>query len=103
MTGRPKLSKEMLVASVVTGINVPVATSFSVAGLVSAQPILLAGVAATQGASIFAMYAAARTIPLAVFAFVGLYQHDIGKTLGPLVLMLLQFYAINALYRSASD
>jgi hypothetical protein len=108
----------MRFASVVTGINVTVASGYSIAGLVSPQSVLPTGVAATQGSLVFAMYAAARTIPLAVFAFaaiykrsrcgllvlgalagcvqfidafVGFYQRDLGKTMGPLALALLQF------------
>lgn len=35
-----------------------------------------------------------------VDAFVGLYQHDIGKTVQPLVLAVLQFDAVYALHTS---
>ena len=72
------------------------------------------------------MYAAARTLPLAIFVliaifknwrqtlivlgilagtiqfldfFVGLAQHDAGKTIGPLVLAILQFAAVYVLCR----
>ena len=81
---------------------------------------------ATAASGIFAMYAAARTLPLAMFVliaifkdwrqtlivlgilagtiqfldfFVGLAQHDTGKSLGPLVLAILQFAAVYALRR----
>ena len=76
------------------------------------------------------MYAAARTLPLAVFVlvaifnnwrqtlivlgvlagtiqfldfFVGLAQHDAGKTIGPLVLTVLQFAAVFALRRDLDN
>ena len=72
------------------------------------------------------MYAAARTVPLALItlatlgqkswmlplgllagaaqlldAGVGLFQHDIGKTIGPLLIAVLQFLALFNLMRSA--
>jgi hypothetical protein len=74
-----------------------------------------------------AMYAAARTIPLALFALgaiykgatsallilgalagamqlldagIGLFQHDLGKFAGPLFIAVLQFCAVYLLYRS---
>jgi len=83
--------------------------------------ILPQGSVATEAAHIFAMYAAARTIPLAILvltaifkkscttlivlgilagaiqfldAFVGVYQHDVGKAAGPFVIACVQFYAI---------
>jgi hypothetical protein len=123
----PTQSKQMRFASVGTGINVLVASGYSIAGLVSPQSVLPPGLAATQGSFVFAMYAAARTIPLAVFAFVaiykrsrcgllvlgalagcvqfvdafvGFYLHDIGKKVGPLVLAVLQFSAVYSLYKS---
>jgi hypothetical protein len=83
----------------------------------------------TNASLIFALYAASRAIPLAMLAFVAIYlksrsalfhpgwlsgvaklcdagvgfvQHDIGKTVGPLVISLLQFAAICLLSRSTS-
>jgi hypothetical protein len=114
-------------ASIITVINVLVATGYAIAGLVSPASILPAGEAPTEAATIFAMYAAARTIPLAVVALVaiyrrsalallvigglaclvqlvdaavGLYQHDVGKTVGPLVIGVLQLYAVWNLHRA---
>ena len=76
---------------------------------------------------ILAMYAAARTIPLALFALgaiykqatpallilgalagamqlldagIGLFQHDLGKFAGPLLIAVLQFFAVYLLHRS---
>jgi hypothetical protein len=73
------------------------------------------------------VYAAARTIPLALMALiaiykqsepallilgtlagfiqlldagVGLLQHDLGKSIGPLVIAALQFFAVHLLNRS---
>jgi hypothetical protein len=76
---------------------------------------------------LLAMYAAARTIPLTLFALaaiyeqatsallilgalagamqlldagIGLFQHDLGKFAGPLFIAVLQFCAVYLLYRS---
>jgi hypothetical protein len=115
------------IASVVTAINVLVASGFSIAGLVNPKSILRAGYVPTEASSIFATYAAARSIPLAVMALiaickqseaallilgslagfvqlldtgVGLLQHDPGKTIGPLVIAVFQFFAMYLLSRS---
>jgi len=74
-----------------------------------------------------AMYAAARTIPLALFALwaiykqaapalvlmgavagamqlldagIGLFEHDLGKCAGPLFIAVLQFFVVYLLHRS---
>jgi hypothetical protein len=73
------------------------------------------------------MYAAARTIPLALFALgaiykqatpallilgalagamqlldagIGLFEHDLGKCAGPLLIAVLQFFVVYLLHRS---
>jgi hypothetical protein len=108
-------------ASIVTGVNVLVASGFSLAGLVSPESILPGADAPGDASLIFALYAAARTIPLALFVFlaiyrqsakallvlgtlagvvqlldagVGVFQVDVGKTIGPLVIAALQFVAV---------
>ena len=118
----------MRIASLVTAINVLVAGGFSIAGLVSPELILPAGYAPTEASFIFAMYAAARSIPLALMALiaiykqseaalvilgtlagfiqlldagVGLLQHDPGKVIGPLVIAAFQLFAVYLLNRSA--
>ena len=113
------------IASMVTAINVIVACGFSIAGLVSPSAILPSGSSPTVASQIFAMYAAARTVPLALItlstlgrrswilplgtlagivqlldASVGLFQHDVGKTIGPLLLAILQLLAILNLSRT---
>jgi len=112
--------------SAVTAINVLVATGFAVAGVVAPSSMLPASAVITDSTMIFAMYAAARTIPLAILSilaivkrtrrelfilgvlagtvqfldgFVGIYQHDIGKAAGPFVLATLQFVALAMLYK----
>jgi hypothetical protein len=116
------------VASLVTAINVLIAGGFSIAGLVSPKSILPPGSAPTDASLIFAMYAAARSIPLAVIALIAIYrqsetallilgtlagfiqlldagvglaQHDPGKVIGPLVIAAFQFFAVYLLNRSA--
>jgi hypothetical protein len=119
--------KAIRIASLVTAINVLVATSFSIAAIVRPQYLLPAGSVTTQASLILAMYAAARTIPLALFALgaiykqattallilgalagtvqlldagIGLFEHDLGKCAGPLLIAALQFFAVYLLHRS---
>jgi hypothetical protein len=119
--------KTMWLASLVTAINVLVASGFSIAGLISPQSMLPPGYVPTEASSLFAMYAAARTIPLALItlaaiynratsallilgtlagviqlldAGIGLFQHDAGKFAGPLFIAALQFSVVLLLNRS---
>jgi hypothetical protein len=119
--------KMMWLASLVTAINVLVASGFSIAGLISPQSMLPPGYVPTEASSLFAMYAAARTIPLALItlaaiynratsallilgtlagviqlldAGIGLFQHDAGKFAGPLFIAALQFSVVLLLNRS---
>jgi hypothetical protein len=128
MTPLSSRSATKRIASLVTAINVLVASGFSIAGLVSPKSILPADYAPTEASFIFAMYAAARTIPIAVVALiaiykqseagllilgtlagfiqlldagVGLVQHDLRKAIGPFVIAALQFFAVYLLNRSA--
>jgi hypothetical protein len=121
-------AKAMRFLSLVTAVNVLVASGFAIAGLVDPVSILPAGSVATQASRIFALYAAGRTVPLALMAWiaiyrrsatalmvlgtlagliqvldagVGLVQHDLGKSLGPLLIAALQFHAVFALKRSS--
>jgi hypothetical protein len=113
MTPLSSRSVTRRIASLVTAINVLIAGGFSIAGLVSPKSILPADYAPTEASVIFAMYAAARSIPVALMALiaiyqqseaallilgtlagfiqlldagVGLLQHDLGKAIGPLVI-----------------
>jgi hypothetical protein len=113
--------KAMRLASVVTAINVLVASGFSIVGILRPQYLIPAGSVPTQAALILAMYAAARTIPLALFALwaiykqaapalvllgalagamqlldagIGLFEHDLGKCAGPLFIAVLQFFVV---------
>jgi hypothetical protein len=119
--------KAMRLASLVTAINVLVASGFSIAAIIRPQFVVPAGSVPTEASLVLAMYAAARTIPLAMFAFtaiykrsalallilgtlagtmqlldagIGLFQHDLGKFAGPLFIAVLQFFAVYLLHRS---
>src|ERR1700683_4994984 len=119
--------KAMRLASVVTAINVLVATGFSIVGVVRPQYLVPVESVPTQASLILALYAAARTIPLALFALgaiyrqaapalllmgglagamqlldagIGLFEHDLGKSAGPLLIAVLQFFAVYVLHRS---
>jgi hypothetical protein len=66
--------KAIRLASVVTAINVLVASGFSIAGIIRPQYLVPAGYIPTQASLILALYAAARTIPLALFALWAIYK-----------------------------
>jgi hypothetical protein len=120
-------AKAIRLASVVTAINVLVASGFSIVGIIRPQYLLPAGSVPTQASLILALYAAARTIPLALFALwaiykqstpvllilgavagamqlldagIGLFEHDFGKCAGPFFIAVLQFLVVNLLHRS---
>lgn len=107
-----------------TAINALTSAGFAAAGLMAAL--------GTNNASarVFAMYAAARSLPLAVAtlwlvyvrsirelgamafvlaviqacdALVGLWQHDLGKTLGPAVFAVATFAAARSLLPRAAS
>src|SRR5579864_4179268 len=120
-------TKAMRLASVVTAINLLVASGFSIVGIIHPQYLVAAESVPTQASLILAMYAAARTIPVALFtllaiykqaapallllgalagamqlldAGIGLFQHDPGKCAGPLFIAVLQFFAVHLFHRS---
>ena len=119
--------KAIRLASLVTAINVLVASGFSIAAIIRPQYLAPAGAVPTQASLLLAMYAAARTIPLALFALgaiykqatpallilgalagamqlldagIGLFEHDLGKCAGPLFIAALQFLVVYLLHRS---
>ena len=116
----------MRLTSVVTAINVLVATGFSVAAIINPQYLVPSAVP-TEGSLLLAMYAAAPRIPLALLvlgaiykqaapallilgalagamqlldAGIGLFAHDLGKCAGPLFFAVLQFFVVYLLHRS---
>jgi len=121
--------KTTQLASMVTAINVLVASGFAIVGVVSPQYLVPVESVPTQASLILALYAAARTTPLAVFvlgaiykrstpallilgalagamqlldAGIGLFEHDLGKCAGPLFIAALQFLVVYLLHRSRS-
>jgi hypothetical protein len=119
-------TKAIRLASVVTAINVLVASGFSIAAIIHPQYLLPAESAPTEASLLLAMYAAASRIPLALFALgaiykqathalrilgslagamqlldagIGLFEHDLGKCAGPLIIAVLQFFVLYLLHR----
>src|ERR1700751_4745570 len=105
--------KASLLGSLVPAINVPVASGFSIAAIIGPQYLVPVESAPTEASLLLAMYAAARTIPLALFALgaiykqatpallilgvlagamqlldagLGLFEHDLGECAGPLLI-----------------
>jgi len=118
--------KAFRLASLVTAIDVLVASDFSIAAIIRPQYLVPAAVP-TEASLLLAMYAAAPRIPLALFvlgaiykqatpallilgavagamqlldAGIGLFEHDLGKCAGPLFLAVLQFFVVYLLHRS---
>ena len=114
-------------ASVVTAINVLVATGFTIAAIFRPEVVVPPGSIPTEAALLLAMYGATRIIPLALFtlaviykratsallivgtlaggiqlldAGIGLFQHDLRKFAAPLFLFILQFFVVYLLHRS---
>ena len=119
--------KAIRLASLVTAINVLVASGFSIAAIIRPQILVPPESVPTEASFLLAMYAAAPRIPLALFAFaaiykkatpellilgalaggmqlldsgIGLFEHDFGKCAGPLFIAVLQFLVVYLLHRS---
>jgi hypothetical protein len=118
------MKKEQMLSdflSIVTGINVVIASCFAVIGILDPTSILPPYLPAEKATFIFALYAGARTVPLAfatiytllkniyspriavavlagsiqIFdGFIGIYQGDIYKSAGPLALGIITFFLI---------
>ncbi len=111
----------------VTAANVSIACTFSLVGLFMPERLLSSVMPATQASSLFAGYAAARAVPLALLVFVAIYKRsahalvafgalagliqlgdfviglllgDLIKSLGPFVIAILQFYSLYVFLRS---
>jgi hypothetical protein len=122
--------KAIRLASLVTALNVLVASGFSIVGIVRPQYLVPVGSIPTRATLILALYAAARTIPLALFALgaiykqatnallilgalagtmqlldagIGLFEHDLGKCAGPLFIAALQFFVVLLLHRAVRN
>jgi hypothetical protein len=117
----------MRLASLVTAINVLVASGFSIVGIIRPQYLVPVESVPTEASLILALYAAARTLPLALLALgaiykqatpsllllgalagvmqfldagIGLFEGDVGKCAGPLFIAVLQFFVVYLLHRS---
>jgi hypothetical protein len=109
------------------GNQCPGRERLSIAAIIRPQYLVPAESAPTETSLLLAMYAAARTIPLALFALgaiykqatpallilgalagamqlldagIGLFEHDLGKCAGPLFIAVLQFFVVYQLHRS---
>jgi hypothetical protein len=120
-------SKEWRLAACITAMDVLIAGGFSIAGLIYPRAILPLESAPTAASFVFAMYAAARSVPLTLIVLatiyqrraralvilgffagviqtcdcvIGVIQHDPGKAVGPLVIAMFQFYVVFILNKS---
>jgi hypothetical protein len=120
-------AQALRLASIVTLLNVLTASGFAIVGLVNPKLMLPPADAPTQASLLFALYAAARSLPLALIvmaavyrrsapalivlgvlagmiqladAGVGIVQGDPGKIFGPLILAALQSFATFKLARA---
>jgi Na+-translocating ferredoxin:NAD+ oxidoreductase RnfA subunit len=111
----------LMLASIVTGINVLIQSSFAVVAVFSPLAMLPPGSVVGETTHIFALYAAARTFALTIFVlvsifmrfgrmltvlgflagiiqfadmWVGIYQADLLKSIGPFVIGCVQLYAV---------
>jgi hypothetical protein len=119
--------RAMRLASLVTAINVLVASGFSIAAIISPQYLVAGDSFPTYTSLILSMYAAAPRISLALLALgviykkathallilgslagamqlldagIGLFEHDLGKCAGPLFIAVLQFLVVYLLHSS---
>ena len=63
-------------ASLITAANVLVSTGYSIAGLIRPASLLPVNWPPTEASLIFALYAAARTIPLTLIIFIAIYNRS---------------------------
>ena len=119
--------KAIRLASLVTAINVLIASGFSIAAIIRPQYLVPAESVPTEASLLLAMYAAAPRIPLALLvlgaiynqatpallilgalagamqlldAGIGLFQRDLRKWAGPLFFAVLQFFVVYLLHIS---
>jgi hypothetical protein len=106
---------------IVTALNVLVAAGFSIVGVAKPALIVASGHVNDPAAGVFALFAAARAVPLAILTMtaifkrrdeqigilailagciqladgcIGLHLHDLSKSAGPFTLATLQFLAV---------
>ena len=113
--------KALIFLKIVTVLNVLVATGFSVTGMINPALILPPGTGSEKGMTVFALYATARTIPLAAITilsvmgkcrdmllslavvtgliqvfdgFIGVYQNDVSRSGGPFFIAAVQLVGV---------
>jgi hypothetical protein len=113
--------KALTFLKIFTALNVVIATGFAVAGIVSPHLLLAANITTDKAITVFALYAGARGIPIATLTimsvfrrhwnafitlavvagliqfldgFIGIYEQDLSKTVGPFIIAAIQFAAI---------
>jgi hypothetical protein len=106
---------------IVTALNVLVAAGFSVVGVTKPALIVASGDVNDPAAGVFALFAAARAIPMAILTMIAIFKqrdeqisilailagciqladgcigfhlHDLSKSAGPFTLAALQFLAV---------
>jgi hypothetical protein len=116
-----KKMKALTFLKIFTVVNVLVATGFAVAGIVSPHLLFVANATSDKAITVFALYAGARGIPMALLTimsvfskhwnafitlavvagliqfldgFIGIYEQDLSKTVGPFIIATIQFTAI---------
>ncbi len=122
--------KALTFLKIFTALNVVISTGFAVAGIVSPHLLLAASVTTDKAITIFALYAGARGIPIAALTivsifrrhwnafitlavvagliqfldgFIGIYEQDLSKTVGPFIIATIQFVAIYLAVRNNNE
>ena len=112
--------KALTFLKIITIGNLVIATGFSIVGIINPRLLLPDNTTADEAIIVFAFYAGARTLPLAAVAiisvynrcttlltlaflagviqlldgFIGVYQKDLSKSLGPFIIAAIEFVAI---------
>jgi hypothetical protein len=113
--------KALTFLKTITILNVLISTGFAVAAILNPVLILPAHTPAEKATTILALYAGARTIPIAALSiisvfrkhqdafitlailtgtmqlldgFIGIYEHEVSKAAGPFFIAMIQFAAI---------
>ena len=119
--------KALTFLKIFTVLNVLVATGFAVTGIINPHLLLAANVTSDKAITVFALYAGARGIPMALLTimsvfrkhwnafitlavvagviqfldgFIGIYEQDLSKTAGPFIIATIQFVAIHLAVRN---
>lgn len=118
-------TKSLLVAQIITGLNVLIAALFSIVAVIDPISVLPVGSIVSESSKLFALYYAARSIPIAVIvlaviyqknvpaiivvgvlagiiqladAGIGIYRHDLFKSIAPAVLGTVQLIVLYPVY-----